>query len=383
MPHQNSVFHALLKSIPWPVVTKLVQDHHADARVRTLPTKAQLLALLFGQWAGASSLRAIETNVLSHQARLAPLGLGPVARSTLADANAKRPVAVFTGLLAHLMARAAPRLRRRVAAMVYLIDSTTLRLSRLSESWARFSKTACRAKLHVIYDPDRDRPTYVLLTPARVNDITPAKAMPIVPGATYVFDLGYYDFGWWARLDEAGCRFVSRLKSHTALTNVVELPRPAGSPIVAERIGHLPERLAKTRRNPFREPVRELEVRIETGAVLRIVTNDLDAPAEEIAELYKRRWAIELFFKWSKQGLTIKHLLGTSENAVRIQMAVAMIAFLLLRIAQGEHPIVASPLAFFRLVRSNLMHYRSLDRLIEPEQLAHRARKRVPQLQIA
>jgi Transposase DDE domain/Domain of unknown function (DUF4372) len=383
MPHQHSVLHALLKGLPWPVFAKLVQDHCADARVRTLSTKAQLIALLFGQLAGAGSLRAIETGVASYQARLSRLGLGPVARSTLADANAKRPFAVFTGLLAHLMAQAAPGLQRRMGEAVRLIDSTCLRLSRLSESWARFSKTVHRAKLHVIYDPDADRPIYTLLTPARVNDITPAKRMPIEPGATYVFDLGYYDFGWWARLDAAGCRFVTRLKSHTAVMGVVEVPRPAGSPIRAERIGHLPERLAKTRRNPFQEPVRELEVQIETGAVLRIVTNDLDAPAEEIADLYKRRWAIELFFKWSKQGLTIKHLLGSSENAVRIQMAVAMIAFLLLRIAHGEHPIVKSPLAFLRLVRFNLMQDRSLDRLIEPKRLTRRARKRTPQLRIA
>ncbi len=123
-------------------------------------------------------------------------------------------------------------------------------------------------------------------------------------------------------------------------------------------------------------------MRIESGAVLRIVTNDLDSPAEEVADLYRRRWAVELFFRWSKQGLTLKHLLGTSENAVRIQMAVALIAFLLLRIAQVEHPIVTSPLAFLRLVRFNLLHPRSLDRLIEPKQRVHRARKRTQHLQI-
>jgi IS4 transposase len=113
-------------------------------------------------------------------------------------------------------------------------------------------------------------------------------------------------------------------------------------------------------------PVRELRVRIDTGKVLRIVTNDLDAPADEIAELYKQRWQIELFFRWVKQTLRIKHFLGTSENAVRIQIAVALIAFLLLRMAQAMQQAVHRPLDFARLVRTNLMHRRPIQRLLEP-----------------
>ena len=108
---------------------------------------------------------------------------------------------------------------------------------------------------------------------------------------------------------------------------------PGGSAILSDRIGHLPTRQARNRRNPFQDPLRELRVRTDTGKILRIVTNDLDAPADEIAELYKRRWQIELFFRWVKHTLKIRHFLGTSENAVRIQIAVALITFLLLRMA--------------------------------------------------
>ena len=112
--------------------------------------------------------------------------------------------------------------------------------------------------------------------------------------------------------------------------------------------------------------MREVRVTTETGKVLRILTNDLDAPAQEIADLYKRRWEIELFFRWVKQTLKISHFLGTSENAVRIQIAVALIAFLLLRLAQAAAKTVESPLAFARLVRANLMHRRPLDALLDP-----------------
>jgi len=226
--------------------------------------------------------------------------------------------------------------------------------------------------VHVIYDPDADQPIYAAVSPRKVNDITAAKAMPIEPGATYVFDLGYYDYGWWAALDAEGCRIVTRFKANTPLAVVAELPVPQDGTILSDRIGHLPARQAANRRNPFRDPVREVRVKTETGKLLRILSNDLDATAQEIADLYKRRWAIELFFRWVKQTLKITRFLGTSENAIRIQIAVALIAFLLLRIAQATQKAIKSPLAFARLVRANLMHRRRIDHLIAPEQPPHR-----------
>ena len=222
------------------------------------------------------------------------------------------------------------------------------------------------AKLHVVYNPDSGRPSRAEVTPAKVNDITVAKALPITPGATYVFDLGYYDYAWWAELDGAGCRLVTRLKVNTPLSVMHEAAVPQGSPILSDRIGHLPARQARNRKNPFQEPVREVRVKTETGSILRIVTNDLDAPPEDIAELYKQRWQIELFFRWVKQTLKIRHFLGTSENAVRIQIAVALIAFMLMRAAHALQNSVESLLAFTRLVAQNLMRRRPFDHLLEP-----------------
>ena len=366
MPHHNTVLRDILKLVPWQRFEALVDDHAADARVRRLSTKDQFLALLYGQLSGATSLREIVTGLSSHEARLYHLGGKPVRRSTLSDANALRPVAVFAELLEMMMKQAHRGLRRKLAETTYLIDSTSARLNERSAEWARFSAGVCGAKVHVVYDADADRPIYAAISAAKVNDITAARQMPIEPGATYVFDLAYYDYAWWAELDSMGCRIVTRFKSNTPLDLVEELPVAKGSNILSDRIGFLPARQAGSRRNPMQEAVREIRVTTDTGKVLRILSNDLDASAEEIANLYRRRWAIELFFRWVKQTLKITRFVGVSENAVRIQIAVALIAFLLLRLAQAAQTAIQSPLVFSRLVRANLMQRRSFDNLLEP-----------------
>lgn len=353
--------------MPWGEFDRLVEEHKSDWRVRRLSTRSQYIALLYGQLSGASSLREIEAGLRSHEARLYHVGAIPARRSTLADANAMRPSEVFTALFAVMLKRVDRGARLALADTTYLIDSTWLRLDGRSIDWARFSSGICGVKVHVIYDPTGDRPIYAGITPRRTNDITVAKAMPIEAGATYVFDLGYYDYAWWAKLDAAGCRIVTRFKSNTPLAVVEELSIPKGGSVLSDRIGHLPARQMRSRRNPFQDPVREVRVKTDTGKVLRILSNDLDATAQEIADLYKRRWAIELFFRWIKQVLKITRFLGTSENAVRIQIAVALITFLLLRLAQATQKAVRSPLAFARLVRANLMHRRPIDRLLQSD----------------
>jgi hypothetical protein len=362
---QNIVFDELLKQIPWTTFDRLVEQHDTDRDDRAVKTKAHLIAMLLGQFCGARGLREIESNLKSHAGKLYHLGGCTISKSALATANAMRPTAeVFGGLLSSLMKQLQAGYRRKVSDCVRLIDSTSVQLSRLSGNWATFSTDVCGAKAHIIYDPDTDQPLYLMVTPSNVNDITAAKAMPIEVGATYVFDLGYYDYGWWAELDQAGCRIVTRLKVNTPFAVVEDRRVAPGSSILSDRIGYLPKRLAASRHNPMSGLVRELQVIIETGKMLRIFTNDLKASAQEIADLYKRRWAIELFFRWVKQTLKIAHFFGTSENAVRIQITVALIAFLLLRLAHDANKIVASPLAFARLIRTNLLLRRSIAGLL-------------------
>ena len=366
MRHHNTLLHGLLQFIPWSRFEALVDEHGSDRRVRKLSSKSQLIALIHAQLSGAWSLREIEATMASQHTRLYHLGAAAPKRSTLADANAQRSADALCGLFEALLAQAHPQLRRASREAVRLIDATSVGLTAQSQGWAGYSKRGCGAKLHVVLDPDAGLPVHFVVTSRRVNDITPAKAMPIEPGASYVFDLGYYDFSWWAALDKQGCRFVTRLKTHTRPTLIQERRVEAGGSVVADRIIRLSNRLARNRRNPLEKPLREVHVRLDTGKILRILSNDLDAPAGDIADLYKRRWDIELFFRWVKQTLRIRRFLGTSLNAIRTQIAAALIAYLLLRMAHAAQRSVASILTFARLVRANLMHARTIHQLAAP-----------------
>ncbi len=368
MRHDNSVFHQLTKFVDWNAFDALVDEHGADHGVRRLKTKGQFLALLFGQLCGADSLREIESGLRSHTNLLYHCGAQQAARSTLADANAKRPAAVFELLFAHMLNAAGRSTRRKMRQAVRLLDATRIALSNASADWARFCKDQCSAKLHIVYDPDTRLPLNAEVTAGNINDITPAKALKIEAGACYVFDLAYYDFQWWSDLDAQGCRLVTRLKSHTHLRDPIIHSHSDDDDILSDTIGYLSKRLARSRTNPYSKPLREIIVRLETGKTIRIATNDLDAPARQIADLYKIRWQIELFFKWVKQNLKIRHFIGTSNNAVRIQIFVALIAYLLIRMAHAAHKTVTKPIEFIRLLRINLMHKRPLDRLNKPTQ---------------
>ena len=364
VPHQNTVFRQLANNLPWAMLRRLIDQHGADKGVRKFGTEPLLLTLLLAQVSGDRSLRDIVEHLNGQGARRYHSGLPIVRRSTLADAMARCPVEVFTGVLSHLIGRLTATLPRGIGDCVRLIDSTTLPLNRLSSDWARFSAKLCGAKAHVVYDPDADCPLYFGFTPARINDITAAREMPIEAGATYVFDLGYYDYAWWAALDAAACRIVTRLKANTPLTWLETLPLPANpGNLVSDQIGFLPARQAASRRNPMRNAVREVRVRTDTGKILRLLTNDLDAPAEEIASLYKRRWAIELFFRWIKQTLKLRHFYGLSHNAVRIQVAVALIAFVLIKLAHATHQGASGLTQFGRQIRANLLHRKPIQRL--------------------
>lgn len=368
MRHQNSVFHDILKLVPWTVFDRLVEQHEADVLVRTFKTKHQLIALLFGQLAGAGSLRAIEATMASHRARLYHAGGRVPARSTFADANRRRNPLVFSGLLEHMLGMAARKVRREMREAVRLIDSTSLHLAGIGTEWARFSAEVCGAKAHIVYDPHLACPIYHVVSAANVNDITAAKEMPVDPGATYVYDLGYYDYGWWAELDAAGCRIVTRFKSNTPLCSAKEMPIAPGSGVLSDRIGFLPVRQANSRKNPMQVAVREIVIATEGDKMVRILSNDLDAPAQEIADLYKLRWQIELFFRLLKQALKITHFIGRSENAVRIQIAVALVAFVLLHILQKMTKVNHGFLELVRLVRANLMHRKDMTGLRQCQQ---------------
>ena len=207
MQHHNSLIHGLLKPMPWGAFDQLVDKHDADKHVRTLSTKSQFVALIHAQLSGATSLREIEATMASQESCLYHLGVKAPKRSTLADANGVRPAAVFVELF-ETSARASPSGAAEEDEGGRSPDRLrpACRLSNLSNDWASYEAHGAGAKLHVVFDPNAETPVHFAVSPQRDNDIAAAKAMPIESGATYVFDLGYYDFAWWAKLDAKAAR---------------------------------------------------------------------------------------------------------------------------------------------------------------------------------
>jgi IS4 transposase len=339
MPFTRSAFAALLEPLDRRVMARTVRQHDGDHGVgggdNAWTCERHLKTLLFAQFAGLKSLREIVAGLGAHSASFYHLNLRAPCRSTLAEANAQRPAAVFRDIAMALVPVVAGALRRESAALIRLLDSSPIPLKGDGFAWAEANARTRGLKLHLLYDPRESRPVWFEVTSAKVDDVVAARAVPFEPGATYVFDKGYTDYRWWSEIRAAGAFFVTRRKRNAHCREIVERVAE-GDRILADRtlkIGHRQPR-GRAPRNPLYDVVlREIVVaRPDKDEPLYLLTNDLTRPAVEIARLYKGRWDIELLFKWIKQNLKIRRFLGRSENAVRIQIYVALIAFMLLRL---------------------------------------------------
>ena len=231
------------------------------------------------------------------------------------------------------MATMTRKLRRQSEAMIELLDASPIPLRDSRFSWPDADARTRGLKLYVHYDPNAGQPTHFAITSPKTSDIDCARPMPLTKVATYVFDKGFTDYSWWHDIVEADAFFVTRLKKNAHRRDVTPRPLEDESAILADnvcKLGHKKPRGGATNLL-YDTPLREIVVARDGKQPLHLVTNDFSRSAGEIAELYKQRWQIELFFKWIKQNLKIKTFLGRSENAVKIQIYVAIIAFLLLK----------------------------------------------------
>ncbi|WP_036289774.1 IS4 family transposase [Methylosinus sp. PW1] len=367
---ENSVFVELLKPIDRRSFQKIVDRHGGDAYDKSFRSWSHLVALIFAQLGAVVSLRALVAAFNAEANGHYHLGVGRFARSTLAEASARRPVAVFADLFALLAATLDRKTRREGAEMLRLIDSTPIPLSKF-HAFARSNGRIHGLKMHVAYDRGADRPYRVEVTLANVNDVTIGKKTPIEAGATYVFDKGYYDFKWWKGIHDAGALFVTRPKTNTRLKVVAERPldktRGDGFTVLAD------SEVALASKGDSKLRMRLRRIRIERDAasrtkspIIEVITNDMTRDAVEIAALYKARWAIELLFRWLKQHLSIRKFLGKNENAIKLQLLAAMIAFLLLRIAAHSHGVTLPPLRFAELAGRFLFARRPVASIDEP-----------------
>jgi putative transposase len=353
MQFLDSIFGSLLKPIDRRRFRAIVERHDGDAYDKSFKSWDHLITLIYAQLSRTGGLRGVETGFNANSHHHYHLGVGRVARSTLSDANARRPIGVFAETFAMLAEMADRHTRHEGAEMIRLIDSSPIPLGKTCD-WAEWNGRIRGMKMHVVYDPDADCPRCVEVTPATVNDVEIGREVEIEAGATYVFDRGYYHYGWWRKINDAGSHFVTRTKANTRFRAVnrryVRKTNGDGFKIIddAEVV------LASKGDSRLPIPLRRIRVRRDKGGLITLITNDLDRTAVEIAALYKTRWQIELLFRWIKQHLDIRKFIGANENAIRLQILAAMIAYLLLRIAARLNCIKMPALRLAELVCQRL-----------------------------
>jgi IS4 transposase len=365
MRFRDSIFGRLLEPINRRQFQALVDRLDADAYDKSFKSWDHLVALIYAQLSGATGLRGLEAGFNANAHRHYHLGVGKLARATVADANARRPTEVFAQTFATLVDKADRRTRQEGRAMVRLIDASPIPLGGLCK-WAKWNGRIRGMKMHVVYDPASDLPHCVEITPANVNDVEVGRQVEIEAGMTYVYDKGYCRFDWWRKISDSKAFFVTRPKTNMRLRAVRAKP-------VRKRVGDgfriiedAEVRLVSKGDSQLPIPLRRIRVRRETGGTITLLTNDLARTAVEIAALYKSRWQIELLFRWIKQHLCIRKFLGNNENAIRLQVLAAMIAYLLLRIAATVHCVKMAPLRFAELVGQHVFSRRILAQIDKP-----------------
>lgn len=365
MHYSDSILGNLLKPISRRWFEALVDRHAGNAYDKKFGSWDHLVALVYAQLGGIDSLRGLEATWNANAHHHYHLGVGKLARSTLADANTRRPLAIFSETFAKLSGMADRLVRREGGEMLRLIDATPVPLGKVVD-WALRNGRIRGLKMHVVYDPVADNPTFVDITDANVNDIEIGRAVPIDAGCTYVFDKGYCRYDWWTTIDRAGACFVTRMKSRARFRaqswRTVRRAKGEGFTVLDDA----EVKLVSKGDSKLAIPMRRVRLRRDDGTKLTLLTNDLERSAVEIGALYRMRWQIELLFRWIKQHLKIRTFLGRNPNAIRLQLLTAMIAYLLLRIAARLNCLKIPAIRFAELVGTRLFARTSIRDIDKP-----------------
>jgi hypothetical protein len=339
-----------------------VRQHKAERHARGFACWTQLIAMLFCHLGRAQSLREICGGLSACEGKLKHLGVEAAPRrSTLAYANEHRPWELFQTVFEQLLKRCqqvayAQKRRFRFKNPVYSIDSTVIQLALSVFDWAHYQRQKGAAKLHLVLDHQGLLPSFAVITEGKGSDLTEGRKMQFPAGTMLVFDRGYQDYGWFERLTREGVFFVTRLRCHAHIEVLAELPVVPGSPIVRfqeVRIG--------SQKHRMQEKLRLIEsLDPQTGKTVVLITNNFKLAASTLAQVYKDRWQIEVFFRALKQNLRVKTFVGTSPNAVHIQIWTALISILLLRYLQLNATFPWSLSNLVALLRQQLFVYRDL-----------------------
>jgi hypothetical protein len=342
----KTLFAQLMDFLPWTTFTRIVTRYGGDHRVRTLTCGEQYRAMAFAQLTYRESLRDIETCLAVQASKLYGMGFRqPVRRSTLADANETRDWRIYADLAQRLIAQARKLyadedLGLDLSNTVYALDSTTIDLCLSVFPWAHFRTTKAAVKMHTLLDLRGSIPSFIHVSDGKLHDVHALDLLMPEAGAIYVMDRAYVDFERLHALHLAGAFFVTRAKSNMDAHRVYSAPTDRGSGIICDQTIALdgvqtkrnyPEHLRRVR---FHDP--------ESGKTLVFITNHFTLSAATVCALYKNRWQVELFFKWIKQHLRIKRFYGTSENAVKTQLWVAVSVYVLVAIVRKRLGLDAS-----------------------------------------
>ena len=340
------LFAQLMDFLPWSTFNRYVARYGGDKGVRTLTCAEQFRVMAFAQLTYRESLRDIEVSLSAQASKLYHMGFRePVRRSTLADANELRDWRIYADFAARLIIQAralyaSENLGLELSNTVYALDSTTIDLCLSVFPWAHFRTTKAAVKMHTLLDLRGSIPSFIHVSDGKLHDVHALDLLTPEAGAIYVMDRGYVDFARLHRLHLAGAFFVTRAKSNLKAHRVYSAPTDRDTGILCDQTIALEGFYSKQdyptylRRVRFKDP--------ETGKTLVFLTNQMSLPAATICALYKSRWQVELFFKWIKQHLRIKQFFGTSENAVKTQIWIAVSVYVLVAIVRKKLNIDAS-----------------------------------------
>ncbi len=331
------IFAQVMEFAPWHIFRRLVAKYRGDFNVRSFSCLDQFLCMAFAQVTYRESLRDIEACLRAQPAKLYHLGIrGTVSRSALADANESRDWRIYAEFAQALIRRARPLYAHEPLAIdlsetVYALDATTIDLCLSLFPWAPFRATKAAIKLHTLLDLRGAIPTFLHITDGTVHDVNVLDLLLPEPGAFYVMDRGYLDFARLYALQQAGSFFVIRARSNFQCRRLYSRPVDRRTGLMCDQLIEL---VVFYSQRGYPDRLRRIRYRDEQGQTLVFLTNHLALPALTVCELYKQRWQVELFFKWIKQHLRIKRFFGTSENAVKSQIWIAVAVYVLTAIVR-------------------------------------------------
>lgn len=365
MAHYNTVFSQLLKLIPRHEFETLAKQHHSGRSFRSASRWSQFVTMAMGQLSGRKSLRDIVENVSAQTHRLYHLGSARLSRSNLSRINENKPYALYEALFEKLLKRCqgvVPGHQFRFKNPLYSLDSSTIDLCLSVFPWAKFRTTKGAVKLHVGLNHAGYLPEFVTLTEGRKHDVTVARILKFPKRSMVVMDKAYNDYSWYKQLTDNGIFFVTRLKANAKYRVVERREVLQNKGLTSDQtIEFTGLQIAKKcpvqlRRIGFRDP--------ETGKHYVFLSNNFKLAARTIADIYKARWQVELFFKWIKQNLKIKSFVGTSKNAVMTQIWIALCMYLLLAFLKFQSKLTKSMQQILRLLQLNLFEKRDMMALL-------------------